>query len=175
MKGDPALRKLLGELVSTKNEKNWSESERFEKNTRQLLPQGIMVLHAPPEENKNYNCFVYALGLQNHSSLLGNKAWKFTRELGGTFEDLMKNGLLRRTESPETGDLVVYRGRDGIIGHVGIFDQDNMVVSKWSWGPLLRHAIFDVPDHYGDEVSFYRIAEAARSFVLAQQKTNRSP
>ncbi len=44
----------------------------------------------------------------------------------------------------------------------------NTVLSKWSWGPLLRHRVFDVPDHYGDTIEFYKITEKATDFVVSK-------
>jgi hypothetical protein len=41
-------------------------------------------------------------------------------------------------------------------------------LSKWSWGPLLRHKIFDVPNHYGSTVEFYAMSEKVKDFVVAR-------
>lgn len=79
--------------------------------------------------------------------------------------------------NPFSGDLVVYTrkatkkdiqnwdrfyrelgfDRPGFVPvHVGIFESDKLVRSKWGRGPVLLHEIDCVPAIYGDEVRFYR-------------------
>jgi GrpB-like predicted nucleotidyltransferase (UPF0157 family) len=68
--------------------------------------------------------------------------------------------------------MILYRTSDGTISHVGLMDDANIVVSKWSWGPLLKHKVFDVPDHYGDKVEFYMLSSEAKRFVLKKSLSN---
>ena len=164
------MRERLGKLVSAENEDNWWRQELFEKYTRPQIPAELEIISLPPPEEQNYNCFVYVLGLQHDADFLGNKSWDFTRNLGPVFDEMIKAKILKPLDKPTMGNLVVYRANDNAISHVGIMENENMVISKWSWGPLLRHAIFDVPDHYGNRVEFYELLEAAKTFVLARQK-----
>jgi len=168
MKGKETIRKKLGELVSDENADNWWQPKLFEKHTRSQIPSELEVITPPPAEEQNYNCFVYVLGLQGDERFLGNIGWDFTRNLDVLFDEMIGQNLLEPTEKPESKSLVVYRANNEKISHVGIMEDENIVISKWSWGPLLRHNIFDVPDHYGDTVEFYKIPEKARGFVTSR-------
>lgn len=168
MKGDQIIRKKLGELVSDKNADNWWRPELFEKHTRSQIPSELEIVTPPPPEEQNYNCFVYVLGLQNDERFLGNSGWDFTRNLDVIFDEMIAQNILEKDENLEVGDLIVYRADSGKISHVGLMQDKNTLLSKWSWGPLLRHRVFDVPDHYGDTIEFYKITEKAKDFVVSK-------
>lgn len=166
------LRKILGKLVSSENEDNWWRQDLFEKYTRPQIPSELSIISSPPPEKENYNCFVYVLGLQSDARFLGNKGWDFTRNLGKVFDEMIDSKVLEPLHEPKAGSLVVYRADDGSISHVGILETEKIVISKWSWGPLLRHTILDVPDHYGNEVEFYQLSAEAKRFVLKKYLSN---
>lgn len=140
----------------------------FEKFTRAQIPSALEIVAPPPAEEQNYNCFVYVLGLQNDERFLGNKGWEFTRKLDEFFDEMIAQNVLEQVEKGDSNDLIVYRADSGKISHVGLMQDEDTVLSKWSWGPLLRHKIFDVPDHYGDTVEFYKISVEARDFVFSK-------
>lgn len=165
MIGDEIIRKKLGELVSDENADNWWRPELFEKYTRSQIPTTLEILTPPPPKEQNYNCFVYVLNFQNDANFLGNKGWEFTRNLGPVFDEMIRNKILKAVAVPAAGNMIVYRGDNNFISHVGLMENDEVVVSKWSWGPLLKHAIFDVPDHYGNKVEFYTFSSEARDFI----------
>ncbi len=167
MKGDLKIRSILGKLVSIENEENWWKPDLFAKNTRHKIPKEINILQEPPDETKNYNCFVYALRLEHSEKLLGLDGWEFTRNLGSVFDEMVENNILQKVATPSDGDMVLYRAKDGSVAHVGIW-QGGTVVSKWSWGPLMKHKLYDVPDHYGDDVEFYEGINEAKEFVLSK-------
>lgn len=152
------LRKKLGTLVSSENEDNWWRRELFEKYTRPQIPSELSIISTPPPEEENYNCFIHVLGLQSDARFLGNKGWDFTRNLGKVFDEMIDSKVLEPLHAPKAGSLVVYRADDNSISHVGILETEKNVISKWSWGPLLRHEIFDVPDHYGNKVKYYALS-----------------
>ena len=129
----------------------------FEKNTRLKLPKEIEIISTPPIENLNYNCFVYVLGLQNNPLFQGSMGWDFTHSLGDVFDELIKNKVLKKTDTPKENNLIVYRADGGGISHVGLVESKWKIVSKWSWGPIIRHSFFDVPDHYGNKIEFYEM------------------
>ncbi len=166
------LRARLDTIVSEENAENWWRPELFEKNTLPILPSELEVIECVPREEQNYNCFVYALGLHHHLEILGNKGWEFTRNLGQTFDEMIEKGLLQKVAKPSPGALIVYRAHIGNISHVGLMESEDTVISKWSWGPLLRHHIFAVPADYGDIVEFYTISQEAADYVLAKLNTN---
>ena len=126
----------------------------FEKYTRPQIPSELSIISSPPPEEENYNCFVYVLGLQSDARFLGNKGWDFTRNLGKVFDEMIDSKVLELLHEPKAGSLVVYRADNDSISHVGILETEKIVISKWSWGPLLRHTILDVPDHYGNRVEY---------------------
>lgn len=165
MKGDQIIRKKLGELVSDENADNWWRPELFEQHIRSQIPSTLKIVTPPPVEERNYNCFVYVLGLETDQRFLGNAGWEFTKKLDELFDEMIAQSILERIENGNSNNLIVYRADSGKISHVGLMEDESTVISKWSWGPLLRHKIFDVPDHYGDTVEFYKISEKARGFV----------
>lgn len=69
---------------------------------------------------------------------------------------------------PGKGSVIVYRAKNGSISHVGLLEDTETVISKWSWGPLLRHRIFAVPADYGDVVEFYSLTPDATDYVLSK-------
>ena len=168
--GNKDIRKKLGEIVSPENEENWCNPELFEKNIRFKLPRELEILSLPPEEKLNYNCFVYVLGLQNNPLFQGSIGWDFTRSLGNVFDELIDNKLLKKTEIPKKNDLIIYRTDSEEISHVGLVESQRKIVSKWSWGPIIRHSIFDVPDHYGNKVEFYGMSDLVVKSVLERNR-----
>lgn len=162
------IRNILSELVSSENEDRWWRTDLFRKYTFSQIPSELKIIDFPPEEEKNYNCFLYALGLQNDQRFLGNAGWEFTRNLGTTFEAMIDKKILTISISPEKGDMILYRANDGSISHVGLVDGQNTVISKWSWGPIIKHSIFDVPKEYGDVVEYYKASKEARDYVIEE-------
>ena len=148
-----ALRKLLRSIVSSKNGKNWYKPDLFMKNTLPVLPKRIKVLEFPPEKNKNYNCFIYVLGLQNESKILRQTHGFIYNSF---FEKIIKEKELIKIERPRSGDVILYRNTAGLITHAGIVTDNSFITSKWSWGPVLKHRVFDVPDFYSSKISYYQ-------------------
>ena len=67
----------------------------------------------------------------------------------------------RNVENPLFGDLAVYFYDDKIReqpfnGHVGIYEGNGMVRSKWGGYGVYLHPLSLVPSSYGDYVEFYR-------------------
>jgi hypothetical protein len=149
----PEIRQQLSKLISPQNGDNWWKPELFEKNTRHLLPKEIEILEPPPPIERQYSCFAYVLGLNESSAYLG-KSRGFLYQLS-FFPKLIANKILVQKERAEKGDLILYQTDKGVVTHSGILESPEVVISKWSWGPLIRHRIFCVPEHYGDKVSFY--------------------
>lgn len=164
------LRLKLDAIVSEENAENWWKPELFEKNTLPILPSELEIIESVPSEKLNYNCFVYALGLQHNPQILGNKGWEFTRNLGPVFDEMITKGLLQKVDKASQDTVIVYRTETGSISHVGLMEDENTVISKWSWGPLLKHHIFAVPADYGDTVEFYTIVPEAVDYVIEKQR-----
>ncbi len=166
------LRAKLDTIVSDENAENWWKPELFEKNILPILPPELEIIKSVPNEERNYNCFVYVLGLHHYPEIIGNKGWEFTRNLGPLFDEMITNGSLHKVDKSSQGMVIVYRAENGNISHVGLMESEDTVVSKWSWGPLLKHHIFDVPAGYGNTVEFYILTPEAINFVLTKLNTD---
>lgn len=140
--------------------------ELFEKNTRHKLPESLVILEEPPEENGNYNCFVFAFDLQEYAPMLGGTGWEYTRSLDTVVGVLIADAVLKKLPAPQPEALVVYRMAVGSISHVGRVTPGGKVISKWSWGPLIKHALYDIPASYGDTVEYYTNLASGKAAIL---------
>lgn len=142
-------RNALDTLMGTNGYKNWWQPNLFKLHTKDKLPPELEILAEPPPEAENYNCFVYALGLHQNKEIL--------KETKGFIYDtfikhLLDIGELQKTDKPNDGDFVIYQDLKNYpdnLTHIGVLDGDK-VVSKWAWGPLVEHDLWDVPGEYGD-------------------------
>lgn len=158
-----AIRKFLGSIVTSENEENWYKPDFFRKKTLPLIPKEIEVLEPPPIENRNYNCFIYVLGLQNDLEILQEtKGFIYNSFV----EKLLAEKELSSVGYPQNGNIIFYRNQNGVITHAGKVVENDFIISKWSWGPLLKNRIFDVPDFYGDNVSYYQGINHSRALQL---------
>lgn len=75
------------------------------------------------------------------------------------------------TEKPEIGDIILYKNRDfpNEITHAGILEKNGVVISKWSWGPIIRYKIFDVPDFYGNDIFYVKKVNDEKAKGLYQK------
>lgn len=103
-----------------------------------------------PLNLKLYLYLRYALGLENDSEFLGGQN-PIQKEF---IRHLLSQGVLKRVESSSPGDLVFYEDDETAIAHAGIVQPDGSILSKWMWGALFSHALWDVPSSFGDTV-FY--------------------
>ncbi len=102
-----------------------------------FLPSEISHISSPSYPP---DCEGYALGRTN-----------IMKRLPDMFPDI---------DAPQEGDIVLYlktNGHEKDVEHVGVYHRDGTVVSKWGWGPVLKHPIGFVPTFYGDSVIFRRI------------------
>lgn len=166
MFGNVPLRMLLDSIVSEENAENWWQPKLFKKNTRHRLPKNLIVREEPPRQADNYNCFVFAFDLQNHAPILGMDGWEYTRSLDKIIDSLIANRILKKLGTAENNSLVVYRTNTNIISHVGRMTSKGVVTSKWSWGPVIEHALYDVPASYGDTIEYYTNLTRGREALL---------
>jgi hypothetical protein len=150
-----ALRTQLDQLIRKNKGNNWWKPKLFNNTTAHLLPQRLQIILPPPIEKQNYNCFIYALGLPHDKSILKNcKGFIYDT----FFQKLIDAKELQIIKKASDGDYVVYRDSKkypDMLTHIGIM-KGSKVISKWAWGPLLKHDIFDVPKSYGDDIFFVR-------------------
>ncbi len=170
MKGNEEMRKYLDDIIHLKNPvENWYVPELFEKFTMSGLPPELTLVTLPPHEEENYNYYIYALGLNNDPRFIGNANWDFMRSLHTDFDAMIEKGILKQIKKPEKGCLVIWRIEENAITHVGLMEDGDVVISKWSWGPLFRHHIYDVPASYGDNAEFYVGLPKAREYIIVQR------
>ena len=63
-------------------------------------------------------------------------------------------------QSPQTGDIIVYFKKDQPEAtHVGRYQEDGKIISKWGLGPVVKHEIDHVPSMYGNTVLFFKISD----------------
>lgn len=68
-------------------------------------------------------------------------------------------GMFPDVETPIERDTVLYYSEAYGVNHVGRYQKDGKVISKWgTGGPVLKHPIDFVPTIYGDTVFFRRIS-----------------
>ena len=143
-------RQKLTELIEEEGGKKWWVPAEFEAHIRSQLPTDLQVIAPPPAYSGNYNCFVFAFGLESDSSFLGGQnpiQKEFVRYL-------LSRNILERVEKPERGSLVFYEDNSGAITHAGIMRSEDDVISKWMWGATIEHALWDVPSSFGDTFFF---------------------
>jgi hypothetical protein len=149
------IRRALSRLIAdtgTNGYRRWYTPGLFETHVAGMLPKELRVIAPPPKKEDNYNCFIYALGLhRRHDVLRESKGFIYSAFL----ETLIAKGELAIARKPVVGGMILYRNprRYGKgFAHAGVVQKDGSIVSKWSWGPLIRHAVFDVPQSYGSDI-----------------------
>jgi hypothetical protein len=145
-----AEREKLTEIIEADEGTNWWQPVEFEAKIKSQLPTQLKIVSVPPSPSGNFNCFVYALNLESDSEFLGGQN-PIQKEF---IRHLLNNGLLQLTEYPEKGNLVFYEDESDVITHAGIMQSKSDVLSKWMWGALFAHKLWDVPSSFGDRV-FY--------------------
>ncbi len=149
-------REKLTELIETEGGNKWWVPEEFEKHIRSQLPTELKIIAPPPATAGNYNCFVYAFGLENDREFLGGQnpiQKEFVRYL-------LSKGVLQVKEMHAAGDLIFYEDASQAITHGGIMWSPTKVISKWMWGCTIEHDLWDVPSSFGDKVFFCNPVES---------------
>ena len=160
------LRKKLDEIIHKDNGNNWWKPCLFKKHTQKIIPKELKILEPPPSSNENYNCFIHILGLSHDSNLIKDCSGFIYSAL---FQKLLDDKILTCTDNPQKGDYIIYhdlKNYPKIITHAGIIENKDTIISKWAWGPLFRHKIFDVPESYGNNVSYVKSISKERAKEL---------
>lgn len=158
---DQAARQKLTELIEEAGGKNWWVPEAFSEQILPRLPAELTIICLPPAHTENYNCFVFAFGLEEDPYFLGGDN-PIQQEF---VKYLISKGVFNVTESPEPEDLVFYRDDDDNLTHGGVLKSKDIVLSKWMWGPTFENKLWDVPASFGDDV-FYVKPVAAEHIKL---------
>ncbi|MBL7045865.1 MAG: hypothetical protein ISR99_02455 [Parcubacteria group bacterium] len=145
-------REQLTKIIESNKEANWWKSNLFQNVVRPQLPNELEIVLPPPDEGDNYNCFAFVFGLENDPEFLGGK-----NPIQSEFvEHLIRMKALTSTDLPASRDFIFYKIKTGKITHGGIVESVNQVISKWMWGPVVRHKLLDVPSSFGDVHLFFK-------------------
>lgn len=121
---------------------------------------GIQIVEsgAPIER---YTCAMYAFDLVENDEYAGIvlASPKPIYASTGFVQRLIDRRILEPFTSPRSDSLVVYRSQ-GSVTHIGRMITAERVESKWGIGHLYRHALFEVPTQYGEELEFYGAIDA---------------
>ena len=74
-----------------------------------------------------------------------------------------------RTDNPIAGDYVVYQDLENYpddLTHIGVTQPDKTIISKWAWGPLVQHALWDVPASYGNTIFYIKAITPEKALDL---------
>ena len=143
-------REKLTKIIESEKGVNWWDADKFETFVHAQLPVTLSVVSLPPIYSKNYNCFVFTFGLEKDLDFLGGKnpvQQEFVKYL-------INKNILRTKDNFSAGDFIFYKNINGDITHGGIIKDSKRVISKWMWGPIIIHDIWDVPTSFGDTVFF---------------------
>lgn len=144
-------RQEITNIIEKEGGNNWWKPDLFEKNVREFLPKELEIVSPPSEHKNNYNCFVFVFGLQNDKEFLGGN----NPIQQGFIKHIINIGVLTEDTEPKEGNLIFYRNNVGEITHGGILESKDLVISKWMWGPIIIHKIWDVPSIFGEEILLF--------------------
>ncbi len=100
----------------------------------------------------DFNCVMYALGLIGRLEQLRDANREF--RIGTPFvTDLIANAAIKRC-AESIGSLAVW-SCNGKVKHIGVVVGNGRIVSKWGEGCLWEHGLFEVPQNYGDDLTFF--------------------
>jgi hypothetical protein len=129
-------------------------------------PHTIKCLTGPADKIEKFTCVMHALGIEFNSEYIDlverlpsviYASTNFVHFL------LQKRELIERSIAPNL--LIIYFDGDP-VKHIGRMATAERVRSKWGIGHLYEHAIWEVPQRYGDNVRFY--SPMAPAFSIAQ-------
>lgn len=160
-------RENLDNIILINEGASWWKPGPFQKDILPFLPSELEVVTFPPQSD-NYNCFIQALGFSDDRKIL--------QETGGFIYDtfvqkLIDLGELEEVDMPKDGGYVLYRDLQNyptMITHIGVIQGDK-VLSKWAWGPLIRHDVWHVPATYGNSISYIRGIDKVRAKALYEK------
>lgn len=101
-----------------------------------------------------YNCFEFALGVAGHRDVkLISQSFRDTCLNSDFIDYLARLGLVPTVASYSDGSIVLYRDSQ-CFTHAGRIHRGH-VISKWGAGHLWWHDFLEVPQNYGDFISFH--------------------
>jgi hypothetical protein len=121
-------------------------------------PNSIRVLPSTYPINR-YTCLMHVLDFTEKPNYIAIATYPGINVFAGPefAHWLVDKGYLTEVSEAQAaaGDLVMYFN-EGNFKHIGILQEDARVVSKWGEGHLYEHALWEVPESYGESVRFFR-------------------
>jgi hypothetical protein len=122
------------------------------------FPNTIRILESRLQENR-YTCGMYVFDLSEDDDYIAIAGLGLPNVHAGRafFEWLVASRLLEEIDEHDAhgGDLIMYF-ENGQWQHVGFWRLSRRVESKWGLGLLYNHGTWEVPEHYGGQVRFFR-------------------
>lgn len=101
-----------------------------------------------------YNCFEFAFGIAGHREVkLISQSFRSTCLNSHFIDYLVRLGLVPTAASYSDGGIILYRDSQ-CFTHAGRLHHGH-VISKWGIGHLWLHDFLEVPQNYGDLISFH--------------------
>jgi hypothetical protein len=161
VKGNVDLRRRLEEMTESGSEP--SEHRSMLAAISIEIPNTILPLESSSPE-KGYTCGMYVFDFSGDSDYI-NIALHGVYAGRAFSEWLLANHLLQEVDEADAaaGDLIMYFN-DGQWKHVGLWQLNGRVESKWGLGLLYNHETWEVPKYYGDAVRFFRSMSPETAF-----------
>ena len=165
------IREILTDITGVGNKDKllrWHDASRFKNEVMPILPSPIEVIELPPGQQFQFNCFTFALELRCISAETpftdGFIYSPFVEKL------IAEKAITKLNRPPAEGDVVFYW--NGVeLKHAGKISRNDMIISKWSGGPILKHPLLYVPVDYGEKNEYYEGISEKRAKQLFFQHT----
>ncbi len=165
MKNNVGLRNELQKIVEITDWNDYLETSielqkqiKAIQNLSAKYPHSISLVKEAERNNSasyKFTCYMYAFDLLDQVEL--NRIAQFSNEIypKREFVSYLIDNFLTEIDvyQSNVGDYVIYFN-DGIIAHAGNVRRERMI-SKWGFGHLWKHGVFEVPAEFGKDVLFY--------------------
>ena len=122
-------------------------------------PNTVTFLESPYPLHR-YTCFVHAFGFTEEREYvsIAERGFNYVYASPEFAHWLIDQRLISEITEADLlpKDLAFYFSTDSRIRHAAVFVGSDRFQSKWGLGYLFEHALFEVPDTYGESVRFYK-------------------
>lgn len=163
---NPVLRKELQEIIKKSENSNLFETTiklhdqiTAIQSLSEKYPHSILLVNEARMDEPatyKYTCYMYAFDLRDVPGLKQMTGGSNDIYPGSVFVSYLIDEFLEEIglNDAKDKDYVVYLS-EGKIKHAGKVYRGK-VISKWGYGHLWEHALFEVPSKYGNEVRFFK-------------------
>lgn len=149
---------LRQELQEMTQNTNVADHVRLLKELTLKHPNSIQIVPSSDHISR-YTCLMHALAFTEKQDYIDIVTSGDGRIFAGAdfAHWLLKEGYLHPLcfNQLQVDDLVIYFCVDR-FKHIGLWKENNRVLSKWGTGNLYDHKLMEVPSSYGETVCFYR-------------------